>query len=123
MIELLKRWSELEPERCRGTYVQGTFIVFINDRWCSARPDDDLGLIAVQCVVQIAIEARGWEWEIGGRKSQEPMSQADEKIYKVANIWPFEYTLGKMASSDKWELTAAEALLSAYIKALEAVLK
>ena len=115
MKELLKQWAELEPDRCKwvpneynekkwdcwfilGQYIHSSFeskeLDFVEEGW--------LGVI--QYAVQHVIEAHGWQWELHGSRA-----------YQSAVVKHSGITM-KIKDAD----TCAEALLSAYIKALQA---
>ena len=119
---LLRRWSELEPDRCiidsRG------FIHFPSleagdtnpsmsvwdaeytlDRMTLLNPNEcRLFLAIAQGAIQEAIEARGWEWTTG--RTTNFLNQ----MFVWANV------MGVVGIAD----TPAAALLTAYLSALEA---
>jgi hypothetical protein len=116
MKELLERWAKLEPTRCEGVYRgEGVFSVYVHlgreervyrivhDLVESANAANSW----LQAAVQEAIEARGWEWRLSRivgmyRALVDPMRESlhDHPGYHAG--------------------TPAEALLSAYLTALEA---
>lgn len=109
MGELLKRWAELEPERCKHEVLAGNnwISVWLNE-WTIVYSDSPFASIGengqemrIQWAVQEAITSRGWplglEWD-------------GEWLAKVKN---------NLCSHDDLNNPAA-ALLGAYLKALEA---
>jgi hypothetical protein len=121
MKELLSKWASLEKGRCResdpGTYdviVGGEFDAILGGAWESVREPDE-GWAArstafqsalLQAAVQEAIEARGWMGVIGFGGSK----GADARVV----------TSNDDDGTDAHGSTPAEALLSAYLTALEA---
>lgn len=114
MEELLKRWAELEPHICYIKTVaddDGIYddIYIVSDgRSLSISGDNDNHLTSdapkhIQYAVQQAIEARGWLYQ----------------QHSVPRLNSYSATVG---DTDYWveENNVAAALLSAYIKAIEA---
>lgn len=108
MKELLQRWSELEPDKCRHVkYLEefASFEVCIGKDWehtwgC----ETDMSLAILQVAVQQALEARGWSYE--------QRCYGENKvgvIYPVKNNWIIRHE----------SKNHAESLLKAYIEGLE----
>lgn len=70
MRELLKRWAELEPDRCRQKLAEMAlegFVFNLNDCWNlihSKKANEADSLMRIQWAVQQAIVARGWRWNL-----------------------------------------------------------
>ena len=119
MRALLERWSRLEPSRCNqfddhmgGTGLQvtwtGTPMRAIPDDY----PLDALDRALVLAAVIESIEARGWEWSL--------WSDGNEVSGDIT-IRDDDTNLGVVHGSGLKQLsTPAEALLAAYLAALEA---
>lgn len=111
--ELLNRWAELEPARCKKAVLVGEcFQIAIDgfDWWSLARCPDAMDFSPLQRSLQEAIAARKWWMRLEYNPDISP-----PKPY-IANI-SFE------ESDDSFEALEEEpaiALLSAYIQALEA---
>lgn len=114
MNALLTAWASLEPDRCAkkpdtwSVVGQGAIIAEFraDDFDCCAEGET---LARIQEAVQDAADYRGWFWEVGRpfsrRRSDLPyLAQVDR------NLDPFGSAVGA---------TAAEALLAAYLQALE----
>lgn len=106
MTELLKRWAELEPERCRvsdaAAHLRSPFAFRIH--WATLTADP-INLAVVLAAVIEAIQARGWFWNVG-TTLQEPVQayvQSPERTFRPVRAE-----------------TPAAALLGAYLAALEA---
>lgn len=67
MTELLKRWAELEPERCRpkpvGDPAPGPHIVAAGTWWSAGAFPDITPALVLVAVIE-GIEARGWWWKL-----------------------------------------------------------
>lgn len=100
MKELLRRWSELEPNRCGKP---GDVWQVMRETWCSAEWFGGFDYDRIQGAVQGAIEARGWQWELHGSKAY------SEAVVKHVSIDM------KIKNAD----SPAEALLSAYLAVLD----
>ena len=105
MKELLEKWAELEPKQCHKDplnpatyYLLGASVNVISDLNVH-----ELGV--VQMATQQAIEARGWLWSL---------SRPSGIGYVPWTATVRRFTLRSYGSP-------AEALLSAYLLALEAV--
>lgn len=128
MEKLLKRWSELEPKACNhtpgGSQVDHVWFLPGVD-WGFDEPGEDLtDLPSIQGAVQLAIEARGWYWSLPNaieRGWGETWSiHSQDKLYRAVVIYgygQFNYECKQEGESPE---NPAEALLSAYIAALEA---
>jgi hypothetical protein len=110
--ELLRMWAKLEPERCEhwtGIPVEtftaplgtGHQVLLAADE---GSPSSPLRLAIIQAAVQEAIEARGWKWLISHAQAGHYEAQAGPRSLEPA------YSAS----------TPGEALLSAYLAALEA---
>ena len=113
----LRRWSELEPERCKQTSPHDTEVCF--DYQVAVASDmffdvssvsDPIAPSVIQSAVQSAIEARGWWFSLkaplaGVRPDYRAIVSSRERL---------------VSPCDAEASNPAEALLSAYIKALEA---
>lgn len=109
MRQLLEKWAEVEPGRCkretRDFYVtlgDNNFYLVITDStpggYC---PSKEAALARVQWATQQAIIARGWYFEL---------------IYSLE--YGYEATVGESDCTSQDNM--AEALLSAYLAAIEA---
>lgn len=115
MKELLERWAELEPSRCKieawadnyGHWVQQDIITV----WVGPRASGGYKVEIIQHAVQQAIEARGWMWSICRLLAGSCGSEIATR--DMANL-----IVSVISSSVHKE--PSEALLSAYIQALEA---
>lgn len=112
MEELLKRWAELEPARCR--------IELLESVWCCGMDrfliGAEIDAVFVQCAVQEAIEARGLFWSVGQRRSGKTWL-----VHYVALVADDPAELRTKLSHGGISDTPAAALLTAYIAALEAL--
>jgi hypothetical protein len=112
MKELLERWAKAEPERCQPPQWSGGARVSLGPtngfgpQHPVGRQDDPVGLALLQAAAQEAIEARGWMGVIGFGGSK----GADARVV----------TSNDDDGTDAHGSTPAEALLSAYLTALEA---
>lgn len=106
MRELLKRWAELEPELCK--YLKDGVALPINGEWVFIYTTPFDGNMFIQWKVQQAIEARGWVFHLT------PVHWRVGNFYEVIIVTP-----GRDGSSESENIT--EALLSAYLKALDGV--
>ncbi len=110
MTDLITQWGALEPERCRVyESLEGLpHVDFIEIDWLNMElgAHDDLVMVT-QYAVQKAIEARWWDlsMERGAR----------EMLYEAS----IDNRNGGVFHSDHYE-SYAHALLSAYLKTLEA---
>jgi hypothetical protein len=110
MEELLKRWAELEPKWCEFELPIGRFYVHYNlnnGHYGNIYNLDDPTLAHIQRAIQNAIEARGWDMTLERRNTMGGWAWFADTATSGITIMN----------------TPAEALLSAYIKALEAVQK
>lgn len=117
MRELLKKWSELESDRCGygfdkyySSYDREYCQVMLDNQltWAgprNGRPDDGYYLPQIQYAVQQAIEAHGWYFVI-----QPSPSQYEAVVYKTLTEGSDHYFISE---------SIPEALLSAYLEALE----
>lgn len=114
MKDLLKRWEELEPKLCK--FLKDGWALFMNGEWVFiyATPfDSDM---FVQYAVQQAIVTRDLNWAISF------LVDESEPGYGGSQHTASVFTFGKRYVREG-EISAAEAILSAYLKALEAGLK
>lgn len=112
MKELLEKWSQLEPELCHESSDDpGWFFIgrqhddFLHFVSVDGSFEESVYLSEIQGAVQQAIEAKGWDYEQrcwGGKG-------------KIAYVYP--PTVEKLIRHDC--STHAEALLRAYLEALE----
>lgn len=118
MKNLLKRWAELEPQRCR--FHKDGVAILMNAEWVFvfATPfDSDM---FVQYAVQQAIVARGGlNWSI--------WFDFDEQAYDEQGYTGFggsQHSASVFTSGQRYvregQISAAEAILSAYLQAIEA---
>jgi hypothetical protein len=107
MTELLKRWSELEPERCEYQEETEYYHVMRNGRWAKATIIATLDYDRIQGAVQEAINVHEWPWSVDCKS-------VEDEEYTASIIGGSFYA--EEGSND----TPAAALLSAYLKALEA---
>jgi hypothetical protein len=107
--DLLRRWAELEPKRCRLSESNDNEIdVRINegDMWCEIALDSivALDMMWIQWAVQQAIVKQGWRWNL--------------ECYPITEICEgvvfFDYDHIRRRGGDP-----AEALLAAYLAVLE----
>lgn len=107
MIELLKQWSELEPERCRQSEMQNIFRLSYNLQNGHYIDTNHLAneiLAIIQRCVQNAIVARKWPFDLSfGSYGYKAWIQAE---------------FGNPAYAESADIV--ECLLSAYVKALKA---
>lgn len=109
---LLRRWAELEPERCKfldgagpisGFYVSGAYgDVSVYQKGRHAHP------AYIEAAVRECIESRGWTWIIESSTTAPRYGAALDEMGNASLEWE---------NAD----TPAAALLSAYIKALESL--
>lgn len=117
MKELLQRWAELEPERCRipgnssTAEDQEVFIDEAGHQIWNAQSGLERGL--VQIAVQEAIAARGWTIRV------ESLYHAMDDSYIYDSIVFASNGGFNWRSFGEESTMAAESLLSAYLKALE----
>lgn len=117
MKQLLAKWAELEPQRCRIssiTSTSGDFEVFFDNYWYEAldrqKPCSGntkflpLTIGIIQMALQEAVEAQHWEFE-----------QRWWGIKKEALIYPHQVSVRIKHQGDSF----AEALLKAYLEGLE----
>lgn len=121
LTTLLARWAELEPERC--TFIEAhkgihndlynfprlDWSVDIKDLGPEGHfsdPDKNCDLACIQGAVQEAIQARGWSWDM--RHNQYGGVGFEATVWDMG---PEYHCIGQ---------SPAAALLSAYLKALEA---
>jgi hypothetical protein len=109
MIDLMKEWAELEPERCEyydaSDRVDFAVLFDFKMKGSEHYPGEEFKprvVGQIQLAAQQAIEARGWDWQTGRHDGE----------YR-ATIWHGgdDWTVSEGAS-------VAEALLSAYLQAL-----
>jgi hypothetical protein len=105
MKELLERWRAVEPSRFRLD-PDGDYSVFLSGFWWGFPPGVGIVDAHVQQGVQEAIEARGWMGAVGFGGAR----GADAMVLKTEGA----------DGADANGSTPAEALLSAYLTALEA---
>lgn len=118
MTELLKRWAELEPQRCRpkpvGDPAPGPHIVAAGTWWSAgAFPDISPALVLVAVIE--AIEARGWTCSLTHNLVQPGTWRAI--VWASTAPLPGTRTYRPSRASDA---NPAAALLGAYLAALEA---
>lgn len=120
MKELLQKWSELEPEKCTlqdevHGYGDAHYYWSSIDNFISVPDSESFDemtsvdrldyLVAIQGAVQEAIEARGWIHSCG--------------INGSGRYWGWVQSGEEMDETVLSDISIAEALLSAYLKALE----
>lgn len=111
LIELLKRWAELDPERCGwedscySYFIHGWPLIIIATEWTGSEVSNPAiskkEIALLQAAIQEAIEARGWDWKIRSRSGI-----WDAAIYPFGNTW------------EESDHSPAAALLAAYLEAL-----
>ena len=106
MNELLKQWAELEP-----TVIEidsDGEIEFSSSQFCYAKTHLIDGLLPgiVQFMAQQAIEARGWQWNV---------------LVDVTGVYKADLCIHNDVTDQLEASSPAEALLSAYLKALKAM--
>ena len=113
LLALLQRWAEVEPERCvtnsPHTGVPTSYPYVFRDGWARVLATDLRTLDILQGAVQVAIEARGWDWALGWMKYT-------GVFYGVCITGPTSeqrYNVNSQSSP-------AEALLEGYLEALVA---
>lgn len=105
MTELLKQWSELEPERCEYQEETEYYHVMRNGRWTKATIIATLDYDRIQGAVQEAIDDHDWVAGLTGYGGRYLGTCSDANADRKGR---HEHE------------SAAAALLSAYLKALEA---
>jgi hypothetical protein len=111
--ELLRRWVEMEPERCKredwpdGERIlistpYGWQLVMDDEEPTTFYPDKERAEIYIQYVAQLAITARGWAFDIRYKKQ-----------------WDVLIDGGKFQGFATGKETVTEALLEAYLEMLE----
>lgn len=119
---LLREWAAIEPDRCRivtgqnGGYTYEVFRLFTTpsgEDYEFDTSNECFYEIEIQGTVQKAIEARGWKWSVGCTHGH----HFSASILSKPIITSWGGTRNKLA--DDFADTPAEALLSAYIIALE----
>lgn len=117
MKDLLARWAKFEPNRCAGQMLRwsGGLLVLTHDDF----PLDTHDHAVVLAAVKEAIEARGieWQWHENSTLARLPSGTSQERRFYNGIVevrrpsgWYEEYLCD----------SPAEALLSAYLSALEA---
>lgn len=110
-VTLLKRWTELEPDRC--SMVGAMYAI---RGWAVSFDFDDrnrLSQAEIQCAVQEAIEERGWSWSISNTSSRgEILYTARITCYSADHKAPVAYEVQAATHS------AALILLQAYLNTL-----
>lgn len=114
MKDLLKRWAELEPALCK--YTKNDVNILINGLCVSIYTTPFDADMFVQYAVQQAIEARGLNWDISY------LVDESEPPYGGSQHTASVFTYGKRYVREG-QISAAGAILSAYLKALEAGIK
>lgn len=132
MKELLKRWSELEPDYCEESVADsGCFYLGNNPPYKLVDPNclDDLAVILGATIT--ALDARGWEWELSscrtddGFVGDEPSNFYHAEVYRedsseqdwvVMDEGQVQRTMEQVSEAQSEE--AAAALLKAYLDAL-----
>jgi hypothetical protein len=104
--DLLKRWAELEPTRCRESHVDSAAPYYVVGRFSLRHQRAATALALVQAAVQEAVEARGWRWTLDYDPDQ-------GGLFAVVQVRKF---CTRVATAP----TAAVALLSAYMEAIVA---
>jgi hypothetical protein len=100
--ELIYKWGELEPQKCR--LWDHDFVDFLGIDWLGVtiEPHDDLEML-VQYATQQAIEARGWRW------GRDPIGQTYHIVIPEEGY-----------STEYWEwIEGYDNLLSAYLEAIQ----
>lgn len=121
MKDLLLKWAELEPEsRCRITYEDAVEFRLSTDRILIAPLDlepeqySEEMLAYIQFAIQDAIVSKGWDFHFESvRHSADGGTSYGSTVFAAVED----------IETDFWGCSsiAAESLLSAYLKALEAV--
>lgn len=111
MKELLEKWAEIEPD-------PSTFNWDDSIQWIEY-PVEHVSLCpivkSIQIHVQQAIEARGWDWKM----HSVDFKDGKPRTYFATALYPRgEISLGSVT---RQTTSPAEALLTAYLAALEAV--
>jgi hypothetical protein len=124
MIELLKKWAEIEPERCRYRTYGDEFLVSVRGDFLPleyAELSADLPReVIVQAAVQEAIEARGWRWMLRGTDLL-----PDTPITHSATVYGEldGSKVGRQEMSQEFGDAAAKAILAAYLTALKTLME
>lgn len=108
MRKLLEKWATLEPALCRLSSLKPEDFELLNDpkgRWWTIITEDSL--MHIQAAVQDAIIARGWGFEM---QFNTDWQNRTEVMVRYGVNW---------ASSEPTD-NPAEALLTAYLAAIEA---
>lgn len=122
MKDLLAKWADLEPGLCElragGSYLVGKITVDGEEAAYRVHPPftEPHSLMRIQYAVQQAIEARDLNWAISF------LVDESEPGYGGSQHTASVFTFGKRYVREG-EMSAAEAILSAYLKAVEAGLK
>jgi hypothetical protein len=117
MKELLERWAALEPERvkrrwdgCLGVaYDDGGLVLEERPGTYGSPEFHKFAGIYVQAAVQEAIEAHEWDWDLCFNHQQD----SPRYCAIIGDLY-------NGSTPGEWGSTPAEALLSAYLTALEA---
>jgi hypothetical protein len=118
MKELLERWAKAEPKRCwpmeRGYERLGTHWVdpgpgAMGLALNGEKPLPTAERALLQAAVQEAIEAREWDWDLCFNHQQD----SPRYCAIIGDLY-------NGSTPGEWGSTPAEALLSAYLTALEA---
>lgn len=103
MKDLLIKWAELEPTLCKFLY--DGVVLLMNGEWTFIYTTPFDADMYIQYTVQQAIVARGWDYRL------EAYTMEGQRQY-AAWVYPGGQALGQAPE--------AEALLAAYVGALEA---
>lgn len=123
MEELLRKWAEIEPNRCQFVFDGEQIEVLMSDgEWCwvwakreyggAFVPSTTTAYMHIQAAVQAAIEARGWGMNVG---------HGYEVAEWTASVWHRDTPHGILDTHVARKDNAAEALLEAYVKAIVAI--
>lgn len=107
MVDLLKRWMEVEPDKCDVYYDIDTGSLLVDLKGClyGLSIDSENFPLLVECAVRLAIEDRGLFWSV---------RQVTGTICPyIAEIESLSDRSSKITAR---ESTPGEALLSAYLK-------
>ncbi len=122
MRELLTRWAELEPERCKPTQVadfcifdreeRRNYYIYFND------PEMFDQIDHIQGLVQKAIVARGWGFELNNVR----LAKGSDAPAIMDTVNAIVYAPKDGTHFNTWSRapaeTTAEALLAAYVEML-----
>jgi len=113
MLELLRRWAELEPEQCRAGGV-GFWLAFPDTKEPLFYRDGDTDMLGwMQWIVQRLVERRGWRWNGSWHPKDQNLG--------IPAHWGFTVVaFDGVAHVRNSHESASAALLLAYLDALEA---